>query len=92
MLAAIPVAFSYEYNAPGQIPFEITNIIYYAATQTAAVTWNSRPGANYIIWIAEDGTDWADVGDAFESEGESTTYTGIEATSETLLIRIEISD
>ncbi|MDP6858183.1 MAG: hypothetical protein QF426_00030, partial [Verrucomicrobiales bacterium] len=79
-------------TAPGQIPFEITNITYYADSQTADVTWNSKPGINYIIWVSEDGQDWADVDDAFESEGDTTTYTDIEATSRRLLIRIEVSE
>ena len=78
--------------APGQVPFEITNIIYYADSQTADVTWNSKPGVNYIIWVSEDGQDWADVDDAFESEGDTTTFTDIEATSQRLLIRIEVSE
>ncbi|MDC0201090.1 hypothetical protein OAK04_01740 [Verrucomicrobia bacterium] len=79
-------------TAPGQIPFQITNITYYADSQTADVTWNSKPGLNYIIWISEDGEEWADVDDAFESEGDSTTYTDIEATSQRLLIRVEVSE
>ncbi|MCH2026614.1 MAG: LamG domain-containing protein, partial [Verrucomicrobiales bacterium] len=79
-------------NAPGQIPFEITDISYYPDSQTADVTWNSKPGVNYIIWISEDGEEWADVDDAFESEGDTTTYTDIEATSRRLLIRIEVSE
>ena len=59
---------------------------------TADVTWNSRPGSNYIIWVSDDGKDWADVDDAFESEGDTTTFTDIEATSQRLLIRIEVSE
>ena len=79
-------------NAPGQTPFEITNITYYEDSQTADVTWNSKPATNYIIWVSEDGREWADVDDAYESEGDTTTYTDIEATSRRLLIRIEVSE
>ena len=79
-------------NAPGQTPFEITNITYYADSQTADVTWNSKPATTYIIWVSEDGKEWADVDDAFESEGDITTFTDIEATSRRLLIRIEVSE
>lgn len=78
--------------APGQSPFEITNIEYNPNTQTASVTWNSKPGNLYAIWVSEDGTEWSDIDDAYPSQGEQTTFNEIDSSSKYLLIRISVSE
>jgi len=78
--------------APGQTAFAITNIEYDSVSQTASVTWNSKPGGLYVIWTSEDGIEWADVDDAFPSEGDQTTYNEIDASSKLLLIRIGLAE
>ncbi|MAB59701.1 MAG: hypothetical protein CMO46_04050 [Verrucomicrobiales bacterium] len=79
-------------TAPGQVPFEITNIEYNLESQTASVTWNSKPGGLYVIWTSEDGQEWSDVDDAYQSEGEQTTFDEIDASGKMLLIRIGLSE
>ena len=61
-------------------------------TQTASVTWNSKPGNLYAIWVSEDGTEWSDIDDAYPSQGEQTTFNEIDSSSKYLLIRISVSE
>ena len=78
--------------APGQVAFEITNIEYNSDNKTASITWNSKPGGLYVIWTSQDGQEWSDVDDAYQSQGDQTTFNEIDASEGVLLIRVGISE
>lgn len=78
--------------APGQVAFEITNIEFNSEDKTASITWNSKPGGLYVIWTSEDGQEWSDVDDAYQSQGDQTTFNEIDASGEVLLIRVSVSE
>ena len=56
-------------------PFVITNLDYDPATGTSILTWNSRPGANYILEFSTTLlAPWIEIDDSIPSQGEATTF------------------
>ena len=56
-------------------PFVITNLDYDPATGTSILTWNSRPGANYILEFSTTLlAPWIEIDDSIPSQGETTTF------------------
>ena len=56
-------------------PLAISNIDYDPATGTSILTWNSRPGANYILEFSTTMIEpWDEVDDSIPSQGETTTF------------------
>ncbi len=56
-------------------PLQITNLNYTPETGTSILTWNSRPGASYILEFSTDlRTPWIEVDDGIASQRDSTTY------------------
>ena len=74
-----------------QAELQITDFVYNPVDGAASITWDSRPGRSYSLFLSFDGVDWGtDVTDDIESEGESTTYdfTNFERLEGTVLFRI----
>jgi len=56
-------------------PFVITNIDYDLASKTSTLTWNSRPGAEYVVDFSVDLLEpWIEIEDSIQSQGDSTTF------------------
>lgn len=56
-------------------PFIITNLDYDKATGTSILTWNSKPGAQYIVEFSTNLQDpWIEIQDGIPSQGETTTF------------------
>ena len=70
-----------------KLPFQITAIIYDIESGEIEVTWDSKPGRNYMLLYNTSLENWdADIDDSIDSGGESTTYRfenpeGVEARS-----------
>ena len=61
-------------TGPGT-PLAISNIDYDPATGTSILTWNSRPGANYILEFSTTMIEpWDEIDDSIPSQGETTTF------------------
>jgi len=56
------------------VPFIITNISHDPDTGATSVEWNSRPNATYAVDSSDDMTNWSELDDGVESEGETTSY------------------
>ena len=56
------------------LPFQISNIEYFKETDEIELTWESKPGRTYMLLYNTTLGSWdADIDDAIESGGESTT-------------------
>ena len=55
-------------------PLRITSITYDAGSTTTTLVWDSIPDHFYRIDASTDMRRWFDLDDAFDSQGESTTY------------------
>ena len=56
-------------------PLAITNLDYAPDTGTSILTWNSRPGRNYIVEFSTNLLDpWIEIDDNVASQGETTTF------------------
>jgi hypothetical protein len=82
-----------------QAPFAITEIVYTPADEMAGpmvtLTWNSRPGQNFVLVSSVDLTNWIlEIEDGVSDPGDTTTRTfdlsllGLE-TAELLFFRVE---
>ncbi|MEC8907167.1 MAG: LamG-like jellyroll fold domain-containing protein, partial [Verrucomicrobiota bacterium] len=57
------------------LPFQITSITYDLQSGEIELTWDSKPGRNYLLLYNTSLENWdADIDDSIESGGESTTY------------------
>jgi len=64
-------------------PFAITSVVPDPATGNVELTWNSKAGRTYIVRVSDDLTGdpltWTDLDDGIASEGETTSFTDINA-------------
>ena len=58
-----------------KLPFQITSITYDLQSGEIELTWESKPGRNYLLLYNTSLENWdADIDDSIESGGDSTTY------------------
>ena len=62
-----------EVQAVAPAEFKITDVSLDSGDVT--ITWNSRPGRNYVLDSSSDMQTWLEVEDSIASMGSSTTYT-----------------
>ena len=56
-------------------PFVITNLDHDSATGTSVLTWNSKPGANYVLEFSTTLlAPWIEINGNIPSQGETTTF------------------
>ncbi|MFT4550559.1 MAG: hypothetical protein ACI9UA_000611 [Pseudoalteromonas tetraodonis] len=58
----------------GKVAFAITSITYDSDTGATTVEWNSRPNKMYAIDSSTDMTNWGELDDGINSEGETTSF------------------
>ena len=59
-------------------PLKIISLSYLPGTTAAGITWNSTPGASYLVEFSNDLIQWDEAPDGEEvpaSNGPSTTFT-----------------
>lgn len=62
-------------EAGAATPLQITNLNYNPDTGTSILTWNSRPGASYILEFSTNlQSPWIEIEDGIASQGETTTH------------------
>ena len=57
-------------------PMKITKVIHEEDEnlKSVKVFWNSRPGRVYAVYVSEDLSEWMELDDNVQSEGEETTF------------------
>ena len=59
------------------VPLQITSLLYEPGTTSAELTWNSTPGAHYLVEFSDDLIRWFEApdGEAVPATGDRTTFT-----------------
>ena len=72
------VTFTYFLLDDGTLPgfrFEILNIETAFEENSVTITWSSRPGESYLIEASADLSEWTELDDGVESDGDTTSFT-----------------
>ncbi len=62
--------------APPGSGLRMTDFAFDPGTRVPTFTWDSVPGAHYLVEWTADGDSWIEIDDSYPSGGETTTYTG----------------
>ena len=67
---------NFQVGAPGApAPFAITEFDFDPSTGVLDLTWNSQPGASYVLQLSFDLAAWVEINDGIDSAGQTTSHT-----------------